>query len=208
MRTRLIRLLGATGLVTMVSFPTAGLQIASASQVPPSQFNCGDPSLPPAPCNQTAHFSSIDAVGTPPPPGASCPDFVNNDFLTIVGDGNGIEHSIVNNALDGWFTSTFTGQVTLTFYPPTSVDQTDPNNPVITGAPDAGAPVLMGRLTQWFGGSFNNRNFVNHGTNNFTGVDSASNQYGFHSVFHVSSSANPTQPLHFVIMTNCTVVTH
>jgi len=135
---------------------------------------------------------------------------VNNDFLTIVGDGSGVEHSIVNNALDGWFTSTFTGQVTLTFYPPTSVDQSNPNNPVITGDRDSGAPILMGRITQWFGGSFNSRNFVNHGTINFNGADAAGNQYTFHSVFHVSTSANPVQPPHFVFvgMTNCTVTTH
>ena len=63
-----------------------------------------------APCNQTAHFSSVSEQLTPlTPSGATnCSAFVTTDFASLVAKGNGIEQSIIYNAGDGWFTSTFT----------------------------------------------------------------------------------------------------
>jgi hypothetical protein len=54
---------------------------------------------------------------------------VNNDFVTIIGTGNSVEHAIINKALDGWFRETFTGTVTITPYPPSS-------SATVTGSPD------------------------------------------------------------------------
>src|SRR5207302_4981647 len=90
------------------------VQAAEAGTVPPSDFICGVTVF--TPCNQTAHFSTTNQVGTPFTSAPSCPAFVTTDYATIIGTGNGIEHSIINNALDGWFTSTFTGTVTITAY--------------------------------------------------------------------------------------------
>jgi hypothetical protein len=152
---------------------------AHASTVDPAGFNCGVTVF--TACNQTAHFSTPDPlggaeVGSPSPNATNCPSFVRTDAVVITGSGQGIEHSIINNKGDGWFTSTFEGSVTLV---PWTVDNA--GNLV---APDASAPTLTGHLTQWFGGSFNNKNFVLHDTINFTG-----SSLSFHAVDHTSIAA-------------------
>lgn len=131
---------------------------ASAMPVPPSDFTCGVTVF--TPCNQTAHFSQLNDFLRPPSPtrASNCPSFVLHDFGTIVGSGNGIEHSIINNAGDGWFTSTFTGTVTITPFLDPGLTTPDPNVSPFTG-----------RLTEWFGGSFNRNNFVFHSTFHFSG---------------------------------------
>ena len=105
----------------------------------------------------------------------------------ITGSGQGIEHSIINNNGDGWFTSTFEGSVTLV---PWTVD-----NAGTLVAPDPSAPTLTGHLAQWFGGSFNNKNFVVHDTINFTG-----SSIRFYAVDHTSiAAAAGTAPVDFHI---------
>jgi len=97
------------------------------------------------------------------------------------GTGNGIEHSIINNNGDGWFTSTFAGTVTAVAYTADSA-----GNPV---APDPNVLPYTGHLQQWFGGSFNNMNFVNHDTINFTGTAADGSSFAIHLVDHLSTSA-------------------
>jgi len=106
-----------------------------------------------APCNQTAHFSSVSEQLTPlTPSGATnCSAFVTTDFASLVATGNGIEQSIIYNAGDGWFTSTFTGTGTATITPYLDPDLTISDSNVLP---------ITGQLTEWFGGSFNRSNTV------------------------------------------------
>ena len=106
-----------------------------------------------APCNQTAHFSSVSEQLTPlTPSGATnCSAFVTTDFASLVATGSGIEQSIIYNAGDGWFTSTFTGTGTATITPYLDPDLTISDSNVLP---------ITGQLTEWFGGSFNRSNTV------------------------------------------------
>ena len=165
----LVRRVGVAAALAVVTVPIVGMQSASAAPVSPEDFTCGITVF--TPCNQTAHFSTIDSVGTPLQTAEpACPPQVSTDFVTMVGTGNGIEHSIVNKAGDGWFTSTFSGTATLTAYPPSSIDNSDPNNPVVIGPPDASFGPFTGKITEWFGGSFNRSNQVMHDTFHFNGT--------------------------------------
>jgi hypothetical protein len=63
------------------------------------------------------------------------------------------------------FTQTCTGNVTLTAYPPSSLSFDNQGNATgIVGPPDASVPVFSGKITEWFGGQFNNKNSNNTGT--------------------------------------------
>jgi hypothetical protein len=134
----------------VILLSAAGVGAAAAAPVPAGTFSCGVTVF--TPCNETAHFSQTSQVGTPVP-APTCPAFVQNDYALIVATGNGVEHSIINNNLDGWFTSTFTGQATVTAFLDLGLTQ-----------PDTAVPVYSGRLTEWFGGSFNASNLVFHDT--------------------------------------------
>jgi hypothetical protein len=155
--------------IAAVSLPLLFAQGASAAVVPPGDFTCGVTNFT-TPCNQTAHFTDLTQTAPPAPNATGCPAYFLTDFANITGTGQGIEHAIINNALDGWFTTTENGFVTVTFINP------------LTGGADA---VLTGHLTEWFGGSFNKNNFVNHDTINFAGDQGVS----FHAVDHMSQSA-------------------
>jgi hypothetical protein len=154
-----------------------GTSAAGAMPVPPSDFNCGMTVF--TPCNQTAHFSQLTDFLTPPPASGAtnCPSFVLTDFATVVGTGNGIEHSIINNAGDGWFTSTFTGTVTITPFLDPGLTQPDPNVLPFTG-----------QLTEWFGGSFNRNNSVFHSTFHFSGTDANGNTLRVLDVSHANTT--------------------
>jgi hypothetical protein len=178
---------GIAGAVA-VGIPLATAGLATAAPVSPSDFTCGL-TMPVTPCNQTAHFntpSGTDApeVGTPNPGATGCPAFVSTDAAVIQGTGNGIEHSIVNNAGDSWFTSTFTGTVTLTSW------TFDPSTQSLI-APDPNVPVFTGHLTQWFGGSFNQNNMVNHGTMTFSGAAADGTTIHLHMVSHMNTTPHP-----------------
>jgi hypothetical protein len=169
-----------------------GVTTASADTAP--NLTCG--STQPGPCTQTAHFSSDDEFGSPLPPGAGCPSFTADDWVHIVGTGNGVEHVTVNRAQDAWFTSTFTGAVTLTAYPPSSLSFDDQGNVTgIIGPADPNVAVFSGHLTEWFGGSFNNKNSVNHGTFNLSAAGGGQT-LSVHMVFHASWAvgADPNGP--------------
>jgi hypothetical protein len=117
---------------------------------------------------------------------------VRTDFVSIVGTGNGVEHGIINNALDGWFTSTFTGTVTLTAFTDAGLTTRDSTVPPFTG-----------RLTIWFGGSFNKSNQVFHDTINFSGMAADGTTLTIHDVFHVNNTPNTLGPPHFFDITTC-----
>ena len=166
--------------IAALTFSAAGATTAFAGTVPPDQFTCGVVNFT-TPCNQTAHFSDLSEVAPPAPDATGCPAYVRTDFAQITGSGAGVEHSIINNNLDGWFTRTENGQVTIVFGTFGASGDFVPD-------PSAPNPVT-GHLTEWFGGSFNNRNFVIHDTINFTGNDASGNPVSFHAVDHVSISA-------------------
>jgi hypothetical protein len=174
----------------MLGVTLGGVQGASAGQVSPSAFTCGITVF--TPCNQTAHFTTDNEVGTPLTGATSCPAFLRTDFVTIIGTGNGIEHSIINNAGDGWFTSTFTGTVTVTAYTDATLKTRDTNVPPFTG-----------RLTEWFGGSFNKNNQVFHFTIHFTGAAQDGTTLKIFALGHSNTTPNPALPAHTFGFTSC-----
>ena len=172
------------GALAVIAVPLMLAQGASAAPVPPGEFTCGVTVF--TACNQTAHFTtpsgtSAPEVGAPSPQATACPAWVAVDAPVIQGTGNGVEHSVINNNGDAWFTSTFAGTVTVVAY---TVDNM--GNPV---APDPGVPPFTGHLQQWFGGSFNNKNYVTHFTINFTGTAPDGSTFSIHLAGHTSTSA-------------------
>ena len=173
-------------------------QRAGAAPVPPDDFTCGVTVF--TACNQTAHFStpsgtSAPVVGEPSPQAIGCPAFVAVDAPVIQGIGHGIEHAIINNAGDGWFTSTFTGTVTAEAW---TVDSA--GNLV---APDPSVPIFTGHLTTWFGGSFNRSNFVVHDTITFTGTAADGSTFSIHQVDHLSTTPNVAAAPNSFSITRC-----
>src|SRR5215470_15073044 len=84
-----------------IAVPLVMAQGAGAAPVPPSDFTCGVTVF--TPCDQTAHFSTPSGtpapeVGAPSPQATGCPAWVAVDAAVIQGNGNGVEHSIINNA--------------------------------------------------------------------------------------------------------------
>lgn len=187
----------AAGLM-VIAIPLVLAQGAGAAPVPPGDFTCGVSVF--TACNQTAHFdtpsgTSAPVVGEPNPQAIGCPAFVAVDAPVIQGTGNGIEHAIINNNGDGWFTSTFAGTATVVSW---TVDSA--GNLV---APDPSVPIFTGHLQFWFGGSFNNKNFVNHDTINFTGTAADGSTFGIHEVDHLSTSAVVTAAPNSFSITHC-----
>jgi hypothetical protein len=165
MKSLKLRMMTATA-VAVLALPLVLAQAAGADTAP--NLACG--STQPGPCSETAHFNEINNVAPPLPPTPGCPAVLSTDFVLMVGTGNGIEHVTINKAQDGWFTMTFTGTATLTEYPPSSVSPDNNGNFTITGPPDASVQPYTGKLTQWFGGSFNKQSSVVHMTFHFSGT--------------------------------------
>jgi hypothetical protein len=189
------RRMAVVAVLTVFGVLMVAAQGAGAAPVPPSDFTCGVIVFD-TPCNQTAHFSDVNEVGTPLPSGATnCPAFVTTDFATIVGTGNGIEHSIINNALDGWFTETFTGTVTITAYI---------GDPALGGVPDPNVLPYTGKYTEWFGGSFNRNNSVFHDTIHFEGTAADGTTLRIFDVSHANTTgAAPFGPPHSFEILSC-----
>jgi len=194
---------GAVTVATMSALPVAGAMQAGAAPVPPAAFTCGVSVF--TACNQSAHFNEINQVGSPftNPAAVGCPSWLSIDYVGIVGTGNSVEHAIINNAGDGWFTSTTTGTVTITAYPPSSVDTTNPNGPVITGPADAAVLPYTGHLTEWFGGAFNKQNQVFGGTVHFSGTAADGTTVSLLDVSHMNSIPNAGGPPHSFENTSC-----
>ena len=186
----LARRLAVVAVLTVVGVGMVAAQGVGAAPVPASDFTCGVTDF--TPCNQTAHFSDINQTGSPFANAPSCPAFITTDYVTLIGSGNGVEHSIINNAGDGWFTSTFTGTVTITPYLDAGLTTPDPNVLPFTG-----------HLTQWFGGSFNKNNFVFHFTFHFDGTAADGTTLRVLDVSHTNSSASAVGPPHSFEITRC-----
>ena len=166
----------------VIAVPLMLAQAASAAPISSNDFTCGVTVF--TPCDQTAHFSTPSGspapeFAPPSPQATGCPAWVATDFVEIQGTGNGIEHAVINNNLDGWFTSTFEGTVTVV-----------PGTFGSTGfTPDPNVPAYTGHLLTWFGGSLNNRNFVAHDTVSFSGTAADGTTLSLHLVDHQSVSA-------------------
>ena len=201
MKSRKIRMMTVAA-AAVLALPLVMAQTAGADTAP--NLACG--STEPAPCSETAHFTDLDNVGTPLPPTAGCPDTLSVDFVSMVGTGNGVEHVTINKAQDGWFTMTFTGTATLTAYPPSSVTSDGNGNFTITGPPDANVQPFTGKLTEWFGGSFNKQSSVIHSTFFFSGAAANGKTFSIHNVGHFSwtPGTDPNGPPHTVFnKVNC-----
>ena len=195
MNSRKIRMMTVAA-AAVLALPLVVTQTAGADTAP--NLACG--STQPPPCSETAHFTDINSVAPPLPPSAGCPDVLSVDFVSMVGTGNGVEHLTINKAQDAWFTTTFTGTATLTSYPPSSVTFDNNGNLTITGPPDATVLPFTGKLTQWFGGSFNNKSSVIHNTFSFSGAAADGETASVHVVSHLSwtPGTDPNGPPHTV----------
>jgi hypothetical protein len=163
-------------------FGILALPVSAASGTgPPPIPTCGAPGT--GPCTETDHFST---EGPPFPIFNACPPDLG--FYLLSTNGNGVQHITVNNAQDGWFTSTFEGTATLDPIL-VSIDFTT-NPPTITVlGPDGSRPAISGHTAMWFGGSFNKQNYVLHDTGNFRGstVTSPSRTVDLHFIDHANS---------------------
>ncbi len=189
MRSLKVRML-AVSAVAALALPVVLSSPAGATTAP--QLTCGD--TQPGPCTETAHFDQINEMDTPAPPGGGCPSFLSSDFFTFVGTGNGVEHITINKAQDGWFTTTFTGTMTVTAYLHGTVDGN--GNVTSVSDPDPSVSPYTGKVTEWFGGSFNNKNSVVHGTFHFAGTNSSGDSIRVQFVQHAawSPGADPNGP--------------
>lgn len=176
------RILVVTTLALLV-LPAVTIGAAGADTAPP--LTCG--TQQPGPCSQTLHFTdNVEFLTPPPATPSSCPSFVAEEGALIQATGNGVEHVNVNKAQDSWFTSTFTGRGTATIYPLSSlVLDSEGNVTDITGPPDGLLPVFDVKITDWFGGSFNNKNSVFTGTTNIS-LSGDGLTFAVHVVFHAN----------------------
>jgi hypothetical protein len=171
---RLLALPASLAILVFLAVPGSA---GSGSGLPPTP-TC-HPALGPGfpstgPCTETDHFSEL-AFPVAPAPGCG-PQ--TPAFLTAT--GNGVQHVTVNNASDSWFTTTFTGDATISVL----VVSGTPPNLIFSG----GAPLLSGHITAWFGGEFNMQNYVLHDTVTFQGTDLTTGQsVHLHLVDHASS---------------------
>jgi hypothetical protein len=139
------------------------------------------------PFTQTQNLHGIDVaalgvMGITPPPDtpASCPVHLPLALVPIT--GNAVQHLTVNGAGDGWFTTTFAGDVQL-FAGQVIDDQGD----VIA----VGPLLYSGHLTTWFGAEDNNQNGVFHATLTFHGANADGSQsLSLHANFDVTTNAN------------------
>ena len=165
---------------------TAVVVSAPASAETAPVLACG--TTIPTSCSETAHFDEVNQWLTPAGPGTGCPAYLENDYGLMIGTGNGIEHNNLNKAGDFWATTTFTGEVTITFYDPSNVDVTlddqgDVIAATITGPPDN---VITGRTTQWFGVSDNKQSGTVDLTFSVNGVDESGASVTVHGALHMN----------------------
>ena len=182
----------ALAAIAALAVPLLVIQPVGAATAP--DLACGN--AQPGPCQETAHFSDINDMESPAPPGGGCPAFLSKDYFTFVGTGNGVEHINVNKAQDAWFTTTFTGKVTITAFLNGTIDSD--GNVTKVSDPDLKVGPLTGRITQWFGGSFNRQSTVFHGTIDISVTDANGVSLRVHFVTHASwtPGTDPSGPPH------------
>jgi hypothetical protein len=180
----------AVSAVVAASMPLASARPAGATTAP--DLTCGFTQA--GPCTETAHFDEINEMNPPGPGSEECPAFVATDFATFVGTGNGIEHITFNKAQDAWFTTTFTGTMTVTFYLHGTVDSD--GNVTSVSDPDPNVLPFTGKLTEWFGISLNKQTEIDHSTFHFDGTNANGESISVHDASHSSWSpgTDPSGP--------------
>lgn len=136
-------------------------------------------------CSDTEHYRQMTQwLGGNPAP-AGCPSYIG-DWGLATGTGNGTEHVNFNTAGNSWFTDTWTGDLTITFYPASSVNIVTDNDGNVTSAQIIGPSeqVLTGHMTQWDGGSFNKQASSVTFTDSFNGTDASGNPITVHASSH------------------------
>lgn len=160
-------------------------------------------------CSQTAHFSDVNEWQSPLGTGSGCPAYVVDDYVLMVGSGNGVEHDNINKAGDFWATNTFTGTVTLTFYAPSNVDVTviDDQGDIAATPTGPADNVITGHITQWFGVSDNKQNGTFGFTFSFDGTDQSGAPISLHGNSHATwtpgSDPFQGQPRHATNTVSC-----
>jgi hypothetical protein len=170
-------------------FGALALPVSAASGTgPPPIPTCGPPTGSPGPCQETDHYGQLQFYGSPLP---GCTG-IFTEWVFVQQTGNGVQHVNVNAAQDFWFTSTMVGPATLVVGTVLLDSNGKPifdsnGNPIFTADPTK--PVFVGQLQQWFGASFNNKNFSNSGTLNLqaTAVD-GSMTIAAHFNFHINTT--------------------
>jgi hypothetical protein len=162
--------------ICIALFGTLALPVSAASGTgPPPIPTCG-PGL--GPCQETDHFGSLVFYGNP----LGCPG-IFTEWAFIQQTGNGVQHINVNGAQDFWFTSTMVGPMTLVVGTVTF----DSNGNLIF-TQDLSKPTFTGMLQQWFGASFNNKNYSNSGTINLQATGSDGSSISLHANFHINTT--------------------
>lgn len=165
---KLVVFAAAVAVVFALALPVSA---ADTSQPPSPNPNCDTTFQPDGTMTCTLHAKDWPfAIGPVP-----CPTFPPGDLVL---SANGIMHMTINNARDFWITGTLTGPA------------------VITSA--TGKQLFVGHGETWFGVENNNRNGVDHFTENVTGTNlvtgqSVSAHFEGH-VFFVPVDWPPTGP--------------
>lgn len=156
----LVALLGVLAGLFAVSTPVyAGMNSSAPCSLGPQ----------PTTCTYTANVHDLTQTSPSNVPCVDPPTGPPTGMLTLTyGE---VFHETVNQAGDGWFTSTVTGG--LSFIP---FDSTRPS--------------YAGHFESWFGAGFNLNNAVFHDTNNTTATGSDGSRLSFHMIDHMSISAS------------------
>jgi hypothetical protein len=127
------------------------------------------PGPQPTTCTYTANVHDLTQKS---PSNVPCVDPPNGPPTGIVNLSYGeVFHETVNQAGDGWFTSTVTGDFSFIPF-------------------DSSRPSYTGHFESWFGASINRNNAVFHDTNNTTGTGSDGSHLSFHMIDHMAISAS------------------
>jgi hypothetical protein len=167
------------GAVAVLAAPLMTMQPAAAATAP--DLACGN--TQPGPCSETAHFTDINDMNSPAPPGGGCPAYLSTDFFTFVGTGHGVEHNSVHNS-HARFSMSFTGITTVTAYLHGTINSDGDVTSV--SDPDPNVLPFTGRLTQSFGGSLNAKSGVFQFTLTFSGSNANGDHIRVHVVSHQS----------------------
>jgi hypothetical protein len=174
--------------ICIALFGTLALPVSAASGTgPPPIPTCGPPTGSPGPCQETDHFGQLAFYGSPLP---GCTG-IFTEWAFIQQTGNGVQHVNVNRAQDFWFTSTMVGPMTLVVGTVLLDSDGRPildsnGNPIFTR--DLSKPTFTGQLQQWFGASFNNKNFSNSGTLNLQATGSDGSSISVHFNIHINTT--------------------
>lgn len=189
----------AAALVVAAGSTAVAPSLASAAQVPASDFTCGVTVF--AGCNQTAQITtptgtSAPDVGGPNPAAVGCPAYVGYDAPVITGTGRGEEHALYSaDGLTNSSSRVFSGTATITAW------IIDANGNLVS--PDPAVPTYTGQYTETTAqtttdgqyGTFND-------TANFQGVDSSGDSFSYKQEVHATVPPGNT-PIKFFQIASC-----